>query len=250
MYGPRAAASPSERRSWDRSIPVLADDLVEAGLGDVEVLLEHRLPLSSRRVDAILAGRHPVTGAASYVVVELKQWSGAELYEDDPDAGPYRRIRPPSAAASAGAGPRILRVPASTSCQRCKRDDENVAGVGVPAQRDRDGVASLRQLAESGARSAVHGRAPGGVHRLPAVPARAAMQRRTVCRRVPELAGRAEPPAAGGGGRRDPGPRAVRAARPAAARLQPSPARHRGRAGRRRQDCRDRHRRSRAAARA
>jgi hypothetical protein len=46
--GPRP--SPSEARSWSRSIPVLAHDLVEAGLGDVEVLLEHRLPLSSRRV--------------------------------------------------------------------------------------------------------------------------------------------------------------------------------------------------------
>lgn len=76
--------SPSEARSWGRSIPVLARDLVEAGLAEVEVLLEHRLPLNSRRVDAILAGRHPASGAASYVVVELKQWSGAELYEDDP----------------------------------------------------------------------------------------------------------------------------------------------------------------------
>ncbi len=76
--------SPSEARSWERSIPVLAHDLVEAGLGNVEVLLEHRLPLSSRRVDAILAGAHPATGAPSYVVVELKQWSDASLYEDDP----------------------------------------------------------------------------------------------------------------------------------------------------------------------
>ena len=77
-------AGPGERRSWERSVPVLARDLVEAGLGQVEVLLEHRLPLSSRRVDAILAGRHPATGMASYVIVELKQWSGAELFEDDP----------------------------------------------------------------------------------------------------------------------------------------------------------------------
>jgi uncharacterized protein len=76
--------SPSEARSWERSVPVLAHDLVEAGLGNVEVLLEHRLPLSSRRVDAILAGAHPLTGDASYVVVELKQWSDADLYEDDP----------------------------------------------------------------------------------------------------------------------------------------------------------------------
>jgi uncharacterized protein len=84
LHGAGPRPSPGEARSWDRSIPVLARDLVEAGLGSVEVVLEHKLPLSSRRVDAILAGRHPVSGDASYVVVELKQWSGAELYEDDP----------------------------------------------------------------------------------------------------------------------------------------------------------------------
>jgi uncharacterized protein len=84
LHGLGVRPSPSEARSWARSIPVLAHDLVQAGLGNVEVLLEHRLPLSSRRVDAILAGAHPSTGAASYVVVELKQWSDADLYEDDP----------------------------------------------------------------------------------------------------------------------------------------------------------------------
>ncbi len=81
-FGPRP--SPSETRSWQRSVPVLARDLLEAGLGGVEVLLEHRLPLSSRRIDAILAGCNPRNGEPSYVVVELKQWSGADLYEDDP----------------------------------------------------------------------------------------------------------------------------------------------------------------------
>ena len=79
-----ARPSPGERRAWERSIPVLAYDLVQAGLGDVEVLLEHRLPLSSGRVDAILAGCHPVTRGPSYVVVELKQWSSAGLYEGCP----------------------------------------------------------------------------------------------------------------------------------------------------------------------
>jgi hypothetical protein len=76
--------SPSEVRSWRRSLPLLAQDLVQAGLGDVEVLVEYRLPLTSKRADAILAGQHPRTGAPSYVVVELKQWSGADLFEDDP----------------------------------------------------------------------------------------------------------------------------------------------------------------------
>lgn len=75
------AAGPGERRSWRGSLPVLARDLVEAGLGDVEIIVEHRLPLSSKRVDAIIAGRHPETGQPSYVVVELKQWSGAARWE-------------------------------------------------------------------------------------------------------------------------------------------------------------------------
>ncbi|WP_245740305.1 DUF2075 domain-containing protein [Nonomuraea maritima] len=74
-----------ERRSWDRSIPILARDLVEAGLGGVEMLIEYQLPLTSKRADVILAGRDRRTGADSYLIVELKQWSQAELYEDDAD---------------------------------------------------------------------------------------------------------------------------------------------------------------------
>jgi uncharacterized protein len=75
--------APAEIRSWERSLPVLAQDLIQAGLDDVEVIIEHHLPLTSKRVDAILAGAHPRTGEPSYVVIELKQWSGAERYEGD-----------------------------------------------------------------------------------------------------------------------------------------------------------------------
>jgi hypothetical protein len=75
--------SAGEQRSWRRSLPLLAQELVDAGLGEVEMLLEYQLPLTSRRVDVILAGRHPRTGSPSFVVVELKQWSGATLFEDD-----------------------------------------------------------------------------------------------------------------------------------------------------------------------
>ncbi|WP_234021750.1 DUF2075 domain-containing protein [Streptomyces sp. 351MFTsu5.1] len=71
--------SPSERRSWENSIPALAEVLCDAGLDDVEVLIEHRLPLTSLRADVILAGSHPATGRPSYVIVELKQWSEARL---------------------------------------------------------------------------------------------------------------------------------------------------------------------------
>ncbi len=81
-HGHRPA--PSEVRSWDRSIPALTNALVEAGLGDVEMLLEYGLPLTSKRADVILAGVHPSTGAPSYVVVELKQWSEAQPEDGDP----------------------------------------------------------------------------------------------------------------------------------------------------------------------
>ena len=73
--------SPAESRSWSGSLPVLAQDILDAGLENVEVLVEHQLPLTSKRVDVILAGRHPGTGAPSYVLVELKQWSHATLYD-------------------------------------------------------------------------------------------------------------------------------------------------------------------------
>src|SRR3954452_190857 len=74
--------SPAERNSWSRSLSVLAQDLADAGLDDVEVLVEYQLPLTSRRVDAVLAGVHPKNGEDSFVVIELKQWSYVTRYED------------------------------------------------------------------------------------------------------------------------------------------------------------------------
>jgi hypothetical protein len=75
-------ASDAEQKSWSRSLPVLARDLSDAGLGSVEMLVEYHLPLTSQRADVVLAGTHPKTGEPSYVVVELKQWSAAHRYED------------------------------------------------------------------------------------------------------------------------------------------------------------------------
>ncbi len=77
--------SPGEVRSWAGSLPVLAADLCDAGLGQVEVLLEQRLPLTSKRMDAVLAGVHPKSGMPSYVVVELKQWSHARPTDEADD---------------------------------------------------------------------------------------------------------------------------------------------------------------------
>ncbi|KOG27713.1 DUF2075 domain-containing protein [Streptomyces resistomycificus] len=82
QHGRRPAQA--EIRSWERSLPALVNALIEAGLDDVEVLVEYSLPLTSKRADAVLAGVHPTTGEPSYVVVELKQWSAAYPEEDEP----------------------------------------------------------------------------------------------------------------------------------------------------------------------
>lgn len=71
--------SKAEVRSWERSLGVLVADLEDAGLDAAEVLIEYRLPLTSKRADVIVCGRHPKTGESSYVVVELKQWTKASM---------------------------------------------------------------------------------------------------------------------------------------------------------------------------
>ncbi|MEV0436792.1 DUF2075 domain-containing protein [Nocardia sp. NPDC050413] len=80
----KAGQNNAHTRSWEASLPEIAEDLCEAGLGDVEMLIEFRLPESRERADVILAGIDPRTGEDSYVVIELKQWSTAELvYNSD-----------------------------------------------------------------------------------------------------------------------------------------------------------------------
>ncbi|MEV0679497.1 DUF2075 domain-containing protein [Actinosynnema sp. NPDC050436] len=69
-----------EVKSWQRSLPVLLQHVADAGLGEVEVLLEHQLPHSKQRIDVVLCGVHPRTAEHCFVFVELKQWSKAELH--------------------------------------------------------------------------------------------------------------------------------------------------------------------------
>jgi hypothetical protein len=105
IYEARRRPSPAEIRSWERSLPVVARDLTDAGLGAIEVLLEYQLPLTSLRADIVLAGVHPRSGKPSYVVVELKQWTTAHSWEEDrnlvevpgmpggPKTHPVRQVR-------------------------------------------------------------------------------------------------------------------------------------------------------------
>ncbi|VXB44824.1 DUF2075 domain-containing protein [Nocardioides sp. AX2bis] len=63
----------------------MVNDLRDAGLDDVEMLLEYQLPLTSKRADVVLCGTHPRTGNSSYVVLELKQWTEAMLKDGTDD---------------------------------------------------------------------------------------------------------------------------------------------------------------------
>jgi DUF2075 family protein len=70
--------SPSELRSWERSLPYVARLLRTADLDDVQVLVEYQLPLASKRLDVVLVGTHPA-GGVSAVIVENKQWTAGEI---------------------------------------------------------------------------------------------------------------------------------------------------------------------------
>lgn len=142
-----------ERRSWRSSIPVLAEDLRQAGLGGVQVLLETRLPLTSKRADVVLAGVHPRSGTNSYVVVELKQWSAASRWEGsdtlvDVPGAPYRPALHPA-----------LQVDGYVDYLRdfvrvLADDGEAIRGAAYLHNATEDSVRDLR-LAESGARAPV-----------------------------------------------------------------------------------------------
>jgi uncharacterized protein len=77
--------APGEVRSWERSLQVLSADLLEAGLGEIEALVEYQLPLTSKRADVVLCGSHPRTGDPSYVIVELKQWTRTLMLDGSDD---------------------------------------------------------------------------------------------------------------------------------------------------------------------
>lgn len=89
----RAGSAPTrsllrgESGSWAQSLPAMAAVLRKAELPDVRVLLEYRpYQAGNARADVVLAGVGP-DGRATYVVIELKQWSAGVL---DPRDGQVR----------------------------------------------------------------------------------------------------------------------------------------------------------------
>ncbi|MBM7770758.1 hypothetical protein JOD54_000962 [Actinokineospora baliensis] len=80
-YGKPPTAN--ERASWEECIPTIIGPLLQAGLGDIEVLLELKHPLSSSRMDMVLVGSRPgKPEQLAAVVVVNKRWPEAEAVPD------------------------------------------------------------------------------------------------------------------------------------------------------------------------
>lgn len=79
-----AVRNTAQYRAWTNSLPHMHIMLSQAGVPEsCGVLIEYRLPTSSRRVDFIITG-HDKEGSANFVIIELKQWSSAQAIESKP----------------------------------------------------------------------------------------------------------------------------------------------------------------------
>ncbi|MFF8536227.1 DUF2075 domain-containing protein [Streptomyces sp. NPDC015532] len=77
-----ADASQTERSAWAESLVNLAEDLVAADRGNVQMIVECAATLDEtdrsgdpRLIDVVLVGHHPEEGGLSVQLVELKRWS-------------------------------------------------------------------------------------------------------------------------------------------------------------------------------
>ncbi len=70
----RYRPAPSEVTSWRNSLGAMAQVLQLGDLKDQGILVELKLPLSSKRLDVLITGSNPTTGDSA-VVIELKQWT-------------------------------------------------------------------------------------------------------------------------------------------------------------------------------
>jgi DUF2075 family protein len=73
----RYPAPPGEVNAWRNSLRALAQVFEEGRLNDHGVLLEYRLPLTSKRLDCLVCG-HDGAGTERAVIIELKQWERCE----------------------------------------------------------------------------------------------------------------------------------------------------------------------------
>ncbi|SCF98831.1 DUF2075 family protein [Streptomyces sp. Ncost-T10-10d] len=131
-------------RAWEQDLPELAAALMDVGLGEVEMLIEYGLPMSSFHVSVVLAGLHPVHSAPSYVLVELKPWTRATLDEDDPvlcygDATSRPVLNPVEQV-------RRYREYLIRVTRTLSRNPERVSGVAYLPRATEAGLSGLREL--------------------------------------------------------------------------------------------------------
>ncbi|WP_162466531.1 DUF2075 domain-containing protein [Streptomyces taklimakanensis] len=81
--------SEGESSAWAESLVTLAEDLMAAGRGNVEMVVECAAtteeddrPGGPRLIDVVLVGRHPGNGRISVQLVELKRWSTVTRVEE------------------------------------------------------------------------------------------------------------------------------------------------------------------------
>lgn len=77
----RFAPSPGEENAWRNSLRAVSQVFQYGNLTDHGVILEYQLPLTSRRLDCLIAGQDG-EGHDEAVIVELKQWSECEATEE------------------------------------------------------------------------------------------------------------------------------------------------------------------------
>ncbi|MFD5144509.1 DUF2075 domain-containing protein [Streptomyces sp. NPDC058401] len=78
----RKEASPGEQAAWKESLVRLAEELVEAGHGEVHMFVECRPDGVAAPADVILVGTHPESRQDSLLVVELKRWKSVAQATD------------------------------------------------------------------------------------------------------------------------------------------------------------------------
>ena len=77
------AGHEKEYSSWQNSMQFMRNIVDDSEIDDeVRICIEYNIPLTSKRVDFIIAGADN-TGNENIVIVELKQWQKAEVVADD-----------------------------------------------------------------------------------------------------------------------------------------------------------------------
>lgn len=77
------AGQDNEYASWQSSMQFMCNVVDDSEIDDeVRVCIEYNIPLTSKRVDFILAGSDS-SGRDNVIIVELKQWQKAEVVDDE-----------------------------------------------------------------------------------------------------------------------------------------------------------------------